>query len=62
MLVDSGTEFFRLVALWISLVVVVQNILDGLIMYVYAYTYTITLMVEAFVCARLLYLAVCPCN
>lgn len=50
MLVDSGTDFFKLDALWISLVVVVQNILDGLIMYVYAYTYTITLMVEAFVC------------
>lgn len=50
MLVDSGTDFFRLVDLWISLVVVVHNILDGLIMYVYAYKYTNTLMVEAFLC------------
>lgn len=28
MLADSGTDFFRLVALWISLVVIVNHILD----------------------------------
>lgn len=48
MLEDSGTDFFRLVALWISLVVIVNHILDDLIMYVCAYTYTDTLMVESF--------------
>lgn len=36
MLADSGTDFFRLVALWISLVVIVNHILDDLIMYVCA--------------------------
>lgn len=60
---DSGTDLCRFVALWISLIVIGHHILDGLIMYVCAYTYTNTLMVEAFfVCYRLLYLAVCPCN
>lgn len=48
MLADSGTDFFRLVALWISLVVIVNHILDDVIMYVCAYTYTNTLMVESF--------------
>lgn len=48
MLEDSGTDIFRLVALWISLVVIVNHILDDLIMYVCAYTYTDTLMVESF--------------
>lgn len=48
MLEDSGTDFFRLVALWISLVVIVNHILEDLIMYVCAYTYTNTLMVESF--------------
>ena len=28
LLADSGTDFFRLVALWISLVVIVNHILD----------------------------------
>lgn len=31
MLADSGTDFFRLVALWISLVVIVNHILDDMI-------------------------------
>lgn len=48
MLEDSGTDFFRWVALWISLVVIVNHILDDLIMYVCAYMYTNTLMVESF--------------
>lgn len=48
MLADSGTDFVRLVALWISLVGIVKHILDDLIMYVCAYTYTNTLMVESF--------------
>lgn len=48
MLADSGTDFFRLVALWISLVVLVKHVLDDLIVYVCAYTYTNTLMVESF--------------
>lgn len=48
MLADSGSAFFRLVALWISLVVIVNHILDDLIMYVCAYTYTNTRMVESF--------------
>lgn len=36
MLADSGTDFSRLVALWISLVVIVNHVLDDLIMYVCA--------------------------
>lgn len=35
-LADSGTDFSRLVALWISLVVIVNHTLDDLIMYVCA--------------------------
>ena len=34
---DSGTDSFRLVALWISLVVIVHHTLDDLFMYVWAY-------------------------
>lgn len=39
MLEDSGTDIFRLVALWISLVVIVNHILAGLFMYVCAFLY-----------------------
>lgn len=39
MLEDSGTHIFRLVALWISLVVIVNHILGGLFMYVCASLY-----------------------
>lgn len=42
MLADRGTDLFRLVALWISLVVIVNHVLDDLIIYVCAYTYTNT--------------------
>lgn len=36
---DSGTDTLRLVALWISLVVIVNHMLDGLFMYVCAFLY-----------------------
>lgn len=48
MLVDSGSAFFRLVVLWIFLVVIVNYILDDLIMYVCVYTYINIRMVESF--------------
>lgn len=59
MLEDSGTDFFRLVALWISPVVIVNHILDDLIMYVCMciHVYKHANGRRLLLCAKLLYLA-----